>query len=88
VEFAIMSAINTQKLIPDPQVAKDLGRSLRTLARWDEDPKLNFPKPIPIKGRKYRDADELASWLRERAMASVSPAAPSADPTAKFAPKR
>jgi predicted DNA-binding transcriptional regulator AlpA len=61
-----MSTTENQKLIPDPQVARELGRSLRTLARWDEDPKLNFPKPVPIKGRKYRRADELAAWLASR----------------------
>lgn len=65
-----MTATDNPKLIPDPQVAKDLGRSLRTLARWDEDPKLNFPKPVPIKGRKYRRADELAAWLKARVLSA------------------
>jgi predicted DNA-binding transcriptional regulator AlpA len=58
-----MSETDTQKLIPDPQVAKSLGRSLRTLARWDKKPELNFPEAVPINGRKYRRADELTAWL-------------------------
>ena len=49
-----MSATDNPKLIPDRQVAKDLGRSLRTLARWDEKPELGFPRPIVINKRKYR----------------------------------
>jgi predicted DNA-binding transcriptional regulator AlpA len=71
MEFAVMSATDNQKLIPDPQVAKDVGRTLRTLARWDKDPELNFPKPVVIRGRKYRRADELAAWSREQAPASI-----------------
>jgi hypothetical protein len=49
-----------RKLIPDSKVAKErYGVSAMTLWRWDRDPELNFPKPIRIRGRKYRDADEL-----------------------------
>jgi hypothetical protein len=87
-----MSTTKNPKLIPDPQVARDLGRGLRTLARWDNHPELGFPRAIRIRGRKYRNADELAAWLRGRALASIGPAAPSANPTvnptAKFAPER
>ncbi|MGA3062967.1 MAG: DNA-binding protein [Methylocystis sp.] len=68
-----MSSTENPKLIPDPQVARDLGRGLRTLDRWDRNPELNFPKPIKINKRKYRDADEVAAWLRERALASIGP---------------
>ena len=66
-----MSATNTQKLIPDSQLAKDLGRSLRTLARWDKRPELGVPKPVVINKRKYRPAPEIETWLRERALASL-----------------
>jgi hypothetical protein len=84
----VMTATTNPKLIPDPQVARDLGRGLRTLARWDARPELGFPPPIFINKRKYRDADKLATWARERALASIGSAAPSANPTAKFAPER
>ena len=66
-----MTTTTSPKPIPDPQVARDLGRSLRTLARWDKTPELKFPRPIPINKRKYRDAEELAAWLKERALASI-----------------
>ena len=33
-----------------------------TLWRWDRDPGLNFPKPIRIRGRKYRDESELNAF--------------------------
>jgi hypothetical protein len=49
-------------LIPDPQVAQRYGRSLRSLARWDEDKALGFPRPILIRGRKYRDLAALDAW--------------------------
>jgi predicted DNA-binding transcriptional regulator AlpA len=71
VEFAAMTATDNPKLIPDPQVARELGRNLRTLARWDKDPELNFPKPVRIKRRKYRRADEMAAWLNGRPLASL-----------------
>jgi len=70
-----MPTTNAQKLIPDPQVARDLGRGLRTLDRWDRNPELGFPKAIKINNRKYRDAEELAAWLRERALASLGSSA-------------
>jgi len=49
----------TQKLIPDPQVCKRYGIHTMTLHRWDHDPHLNFPKPVHIRKRKYRAAEEL-----------------------------
>lgn len=51
-------------LIPDPHVAKRVGRSLRTLARWDRDPTLGFPTPVRINGLKYRDAAAFEAWLQ------------------------
>jgi predicted DNA-binding transcriptional regulator AlpA len=49
----------TKKLLPDPQVCRRYGISAMTLWRWDRDPTLNFPKPIYIRKRKYRDEAEL-----------------------------
>jgi predicted DNA-binding transcriptional regulator AlpA len=56
-----------KKLIPDPQVCRRYGVSGMTIWRWDRNPELNFPKPIRINRRKYRDEAELESWERERA---------------------
>ena len=60
------------KLIPDPAVCRRYGVSSMTLYRWDHDPELNFPKPIYIRGRKYRPADRLDEF-DERMTAAGAP---------------
>jgi hypothetical protein len=42
----------------------------RTIARWQLDPKLCFPSPILINGRKYFDESEIAQWERDQAWKS------------------
>jgi len=60
----------TKRLIPDPIVANErYGVSFMTLWRWDKDPDLGFPKPIRIRGRKYRDEAELDEFDAARAAA-------------------
>jgi predicted DNA-binding transcriptional regulator AlpA len=54
------------ELIPDALVAKRYGVSSMTLWRWDRDTELNFPKPVRIRGRKYRRAEELAEFDAQR----------------------
>jgi hypothetical protein len=51
-----------KRLIPEPQVRKRYGVTQMTLWRWDRDPTLGFPKPVVIRRRKYRDADELDAF--------------------------
>jgi predicted DNA-binding transcriptional regulator AlpA len=53
-----------EKLDPDPKVAKNLGVTTRTIDRWDEDPKLDFPKAVEINGRKYRRRNEIRAFVR------------------------
>jgi hypothetical protein len=53
--------------LPDRVVRDRYGVCSRTLARWDNNPELNFPRPSIINGRKYRSEDELAAWDRLRA---------------------
>jgi hypothetical protein len=53
-------------LLADPQVAKRYGRSLRSLARWDDDETLGFPRAIYIRGRKFRDLAALDAWDRRQ----------------------
>jgi hypothetical protein len=51
------------KLIADPVVARQrYGVHLRTLDRWDKTPSLDFPKPVYMRGRKYRDEAALDKW--------------------------
>lgn len=57
----------TSRKIPDREVCFRYGICSRTLSRWDRNPKLNFPQPIIINGRKYRIEEELAAWDRELA---------------------
>ena len=63
-------------LIPDSKVARErYGVTLRTLARWDDNPALDFPKAKVINKRKYRDDGELDAFDRCRP-ASVSTGVP------------
>ena len=54
-------------LLPDRKVAERYKVVVRTVARWDEDPKLGFPKPVRIKNRKYRFEVELDEFDARRA---------------------
>jgi predicted DNA-binding transcriptional regulator AlpA len=56
-----------KKLLPDHKVCERYCVSLMTLWRWDHDAKLNFPRPIRIRGRKYRDQRELDTFSAAQA---------------------
>lgn len=34
----------------------------RTIERWEQDPRLNFPRPLVIRRRKYFDPDDLDAF--------------------------
>ena len=52
-----------KKLVPDPKVWADrYNVSPMTGWRWDHDQNLNFPRPIIIRGRKYRYEHELDAF--------------------------
>ena len=51
-----------KKLLPDHKVCERYCVNPMTLWRWDHDAKLNFPRPIRIRGRKYRDQRELDTF--------------------------
>jgi hypothetical protein len=51
-----------KKLLPEAKVAERYGVTTVTLWRWDVDPKVDFPKPIRIRGRKYRDVEQLDAF--------------------------
>lgn len=59
----MLNAADPLELMPDPQVARVLGVSLRTLARWDANPELGFPLPTVINRRKFRRRVELDAWV-------------------------
>ena len=56
-----------RRLIPDPEVCRRYSVHSSTLRNWDNDPDLNFPKPIRINKRKFRDEAELDKFDRARA---------------------
>lgn len=63
--------IDDLELIADPKLAKLLGFSLRSFARWDNDPSTGFPAPIKINGRNHRRRAEVDAWLKARALGSM-----------------
>lgn len=62
-------------LLPDREVARRYGVSVRTVERWDKDRALGFPPPIYIRGRRYRSGEELDQFDRDcaRRVANPSP---------------
>jgi hypothetical protein len=59
--------------IPDRLVAERYDCTVRTLERWDQIPELEFPKPIYIRRRRFRDSDELDAWDRANARKVTDP---------------
>jgi hypothetical protein len=63
------------RLLPDRLVRQRMGGvAPSTLYRWDRNPRLGFPKPIVINGRKYRDERQLEDFLRLHAVPNGDPA--------------
>jgi hypothetical protein len=45
-----------------PKVKRRYGKSDTTLQRWLDDPTLQFPKPILIRGKRFWQVDELDAF--------------------------
>jgi excisionase family DNA binding protein len=54
------------------QTAGYLGVTPMTIWRWERDPKLQFPAPTVIRGRKYRRRDDIDAWMRRMASGRAS----------------
>jgi predicted DNA-binding transcriptional regulator AlpA len=54
-------------LVPDPVVWREFGISSMTGWRWTNDPELNFPAPVKIRGRCFRSRRALEAF-KERLM--------------------
>jgi hypothetical protein len=59
----------TDRRLPTKATAERYGVSTRTIERWRDDPKLNFPKPDNVNGRNYDWLSKLVRWDRQRAAA-------------------
>jgi len=57
--------------LPSGKVAARYTRSGRTIDRWTRDPKLGFPKPIVIRGKRFWDEASLEQFERNCACAKV-----------------
>jgi hypothetical protein len=58
-------------LMPDPKVARFFGVCMKTIERWSDDPKLNFPPRITINNRSYRSTEALDAFVAGRLKESV-----------------
>jgi len=61
-----MSDTRNEALIPAPQLAGELGITRRTLARWLDDPALDFPQPTRINNRLYFSRSAVEEWKAAR----------------------
>lgn len=61
----------TGRKVPTRGVCMRYGVCDRTVARWERDEELAFPRPTIINNRKYFDEDELTAWDRAQAGAGV-----------------
>src|SRR5262245_61552542 len=59
-----------QKFLTEAQTADRYGVTTRTLMRWDETPDLDFPPPILVRKRRFRDRRLLEQWERKQAAES------------------
>jgi predicted DNA-binding transcriptional regulator AlpA len=55
-----------EQWLSGPIVDERYGISAMTRWRWQRNPKLRFPKPIAINGRKYWSLKALEEWERTR----------------------
>ena len=63
--------------VPDAQVRAEFGISAMTLHRWDNDETLQFPRPVVIRGRKYRLRHELEAFKTRLISETAKPYTPS-----------
>jgi predicted DNA-binding transcriptional regulator AlpA len=70
--MAVTAEASTSKYLPTVKVAERYGRTPRTIERWLDDEKLNFPQPVYINRFKYWNIDELETWERKRAAESAA----------------
>ena len=58
--------LNDSRYIPTKGLCERYHVVPRTVNRWRNDPKLDFPKPMGINGRNYYDEEKQNRWDAER----------------------
>lgn len=53
-------------LLSASDVCDRIGVTKMSLWRWENDDKLNFPKPLRIKTNRYWPECEIATWLEQQ----------------------
>jgi hypothetical protein len=66
--------LRTGSLMRQSAVALELGVHPKTIGRWTEDPDLDFPRPLIIKGRYFYLADQIEAWRDRQAAHTDAPA--------------
>jgi hypothetical protein len=66
---APLTASSSGIRLPTVKVAQRYGVVSRTIERWAENPRLNFPPSLVVNGRKYWTIEALEAWERDRAAA-------------------
>jgi hypothetical protein len=69
--MAVPAEASNSKYLPTVKVAERYGRTPRTIEQWLVNQNLDFPRPVYINRFKYWNIDELETWERKRAAASV-----------------
>jgi hypothetical protein len=62
--------IKPKELVPDAVLLREFNITAMTLWRWDADASLGFPKPIFIRGKKYRLRDQVEKFKTRMVKAS------------------
>jgi hypothetical protein len=59
-------------LLGNPDLAKEFGVCVKTIERWERDPKIapDLGAPMIINGRKYRTRSQIETFKQKRRAAS------------------
>ena len=55
-------ARDADRLVPDPEVWRELGITSMSGFRWERDPDLDFPPKIKVRGRNFRSRRMLEAF--------------------------
>jgi hypothetical protein len=66
----------SKRLLPERKACERYGVTPMTMWRWDRDLGLGFPKPIRIRGHKYRDEAQLDAFDEAQSKAPKMEATP------------